>query len=267
MSKKVSVIMALYNDESYVHDAIESILKSTFTNFELIICDDCSTDSSGAIAKVFTDPRIAYIKNERTMRAAAARNECLKIATGEYVMIMDSDDVSTPERMARQVEFLDYNPNFAFIGGNAIAINEAGKRVRNIIALEYPMLKDYFYSRCYLHPTIMLRRTAIQDVGGYTEGKITRRGQDLDLWFKLYEKGYRGKNLNEIFLYYRESVKISRRKRKFKFRVNVYRLLCYWKRRLHLPFKYNFYCIRPILIGFIPHWLNMYLKPGSLRNL
>jgi len=258
--KKVSVIMSVFNDEKFVKAAVESVLSSTYSNFEFIICNDKSTDKSWEIVKAFTDPRIKLIENEKNIKLAASLNRCLEIATGEYIMRMDSDDVCLPERMSLQVEYLDAHPEVAFCGGAATVIDEHNTPIRSFCHSENITLKDIFVCDSYIHPTVMLRKSALDTVGGYSTYKGTRRAEDVDLWCKLYKANLHGKNIGQIFILYRESTTILRKKRHFRDKVETYKLLRRWKKQLRLPFKYNFYCWRQILIGLMPKWIIMRIK-------
>ncbi len=115
---KVSVIMPCYNVEKYVAEAIESILNQTFTDFEFIIINDGSTDNTAQIIRQYAkqDKRIKFIDNKKNSGFIATSNQCLDLATGEYIAKMDSDDISLPERLAKQVEFLDANPEYGMVG-------------------------------------------------------------------------------------------------------------------------------------------------------
>ena len=115
---RVSVIMPAYNVEKYVGEAIESILNQTFPDFEFIIINDGSTDNTAKIVKEYAkkDKRIKFIDNKENRGFIARLNDCLELARGEYVAKMDSDDISLPERLERQVEYLDNNPDIGMVG-------------------------------------------------------------------------------------------------------------------------------------------------------
>ena len=104
----VSIIMGAYNCENTIYDCMESILKQTYENWEFIICDDCSSDHTLEILKKYekNDKRIHILHNEKNMRLAASLNRCLEVAHGKYVARMDADDISMPDRLEKQVEFL-----------------------------------------------------------------------------------------------------------------------------------------------------------------
>ena len=113
-SEKISIIMGIYNCEKTLPEAIESILAQTYTNWELIMCDDCSTDNTYSIAKKYQEKytdKIILVRNNENCRLAYSLNHCLKYASGKYIARMDGDDISLPHRFERQIEFLEKNPN------------------------------------------------------------------------------------------------------------------------------------------------------------
>ncbi|GAH00514.1 unnamed protein product, partial [marine sediment metagenome] len=129
---KVSAIMANYNKAEYLPEAIESILSQTHANLELIIIDDCSTDGSKKIIESYAskDCRIYPIFNNKNEGPPVSRNKGLKIASGKYIAILDSDDIALPRRLDIQYNFLEKHPEFFLVGGGAIDINEDGKEIR-----------------------------------------------------------------------------------------------------------------------------------------
>ncbi len=101
---KVSVLMPLYKtNEAYLREAIDSVLNQTYTDFELILLDDCPTDTREHVVCTYNDERIRYLKNERNLGITPSRNKLLDLARGEYIAVMDHDDISHPERFAKQV--------------------------------------------------------------------------------------------------------------------------------------------------------------------
>ena len=121
---KISVIIAVYNTkEEYLREAIESILSQRYKDFELLIINDGSTNNVEEVVKSYTDERIRYFYQENK-GVAATRNLGLKEARGEYIAIMDSDDISLPERFEKQIKFLEENPEYSVVGSNAEIINK-----------------------------------------------------------------------------------------------------------------------------------------------
>ena len=117
-SPKISVVMSCYNRENFVRDAIESILNQTYTDFEFIIIDDCSTDKTPEIIQEYADKdnRIVYIRNEENMDYNYNLRKGFKLAKGEYIARMDDDDISLPERFEKQVSYLDEHPDITVLG-------------------------------------------------------------------------------------------------------------------------------------------------------
>lgn len=114
---KVSVLMPVYKtDEKYLRGAIESVLRQTFSDFEFLILDDAPEDSREDIVKSYKDKRIKYIKNETNLGITPSRNKLIELAKGEYLAVMDHDDVSLPERFAKQIKYLDEYPEVGVVG-------------------------------------------------------------------------------------------------------------------------------------------------------
>ena len=115
---KVSVLTPIYRtDERYLREAIESVLGQTFADFEFLLLDDCPEDNREAVVRSYNDRRIVYLKNDRNLGIAASRNRLIDLAKGEYLAIFDHDDICRPERLAKQVSYLDANPECGVIGG------------------------------------------------------------------------------------------------------------------------------------------------------
>ena len=121
---KISVVMPAYNAENYIREAIDSILAQTFRDFEFLIIDDGSTDHTVEIIRSYSDSRIRLYQNERNMGVAATLNRGLDLARGEYIARMDADDISLPERFAKQAAYMDAHPDVAVCGSNIILFSE-----------------------------------------------------------------------------------------------------------------------------------------------
>ena len=115
---KVSVLMPVYRtDERFLREAIESVLAQTFADFEFLILDDSPDDDRSRIVSEFNDPRITYMRNDRNIGISASRNRLLDMAKGEYLAVFDHDDICRPERLEKQVAWLDAHPKCGVIGG------------------------------------------------------------------------------------------------------------------------------------------------------
>ncbi len=186
---KVSVVMCVYNDEDYIREAVDSILNQTFRDFEFIIVNDGSTDRTPEILRSYDDSRIILLDNEKNIGISGSMNRGLKIARGEYIAHLGGDDISLPERLEKQVRFLDENPDIGFISSSAILIDKNGKEIKqSILATEDKELRSRIVERkdtTFWHTSNMIRQEVIRKVGGYREW--FRYATDYDLWLRMLE--------------------------------------------------------------------------------
>lgn len=264
---KVSVIMGIYNCEKTLPDAIGSIRNQTYSNWELILCDDASTDGTYALAKAFADrdDRILLIRNETNRRLAYSLNHCLQYATGELVARMDGDDQCVPERLETQIAFLREHPELQLCGTAMQRFNEEG--LHDVAyGVEHP---DYYTLRTripYNHATILTYKAVYDALGGYTVAERTKRAQDYDLWFRFYHAGFAGDNLKEPLYLVREDDAAIRR-RTFRVRWNAFKTTRYGFRLLKYP---RVWIVRPFLSmmvkSLIPVWaMKQYRKLQANR--
>lgn len=198
---KVTVLMPVYNGEKYLEEAVNSILNQTFIDFELLIVDDGSTDGSAAIIQAYDDPRIRPVRNEKNLNLAATLNRGIAMARGEYIARMDCDDLSLPERLSRQVSFLDENPSCGLCATNAVAVNTAGENLFNLFPEEtaVPLEWTLIWENPIAHPTVMLRKNVLLDFAlKYNEIP----SEDYDLWCRLVLRA-KISRLPEVLLHYR----------------------------------------------------------------
>jgi glycosyltransferase involved in cell wall biosynthesis len=196
--------MATFNVEKYVGAAIQSILLQTYQNWELIIVDDCSHDGTAEVIRKYCkiDSRITLLINKANFGAAVSRNRAISIAVGKYIAIMDSDDVSYPDRFQQQNDYLDANPDISVVGGNADFVDGDGRYLNtsNMPVMTHHIRKIIFKKCPLLNPTVMFRRDFFINMGGYNE-KL-RRKEDYDLWLRGV-KLYNYANINCVVLAYR----------------------------------------------------------------
>ncbi len=201
---KVSVVMSVYNGEAYLTDAIQSVLDQTFTDFEFIIINDGSTDSSIGILEDFNrrDPRIRLIDQDNTGLTAALRTGCGS-ALGQYIARMDADDLSTPLRFEKQVAVLDNDKGLVAVTGDIEHFTDDGA-ITNVSQLRVnPKLLRFYNCFCnYIggHGQVMFRRDAYEKAGGYDPA--FRMAQDYDMWARLLAIGDFG-NVPEVIYRYR----------------------------------------------------------------
>ena len=203
---RVSVIMSVYNGSKFLDQSIESILKQTFPDFEFLIVDDCSTDSSLKIIAKYAkqDSRIRIIKNETNIGLTKSLNRAILESKGEYIARIDADDFSYPERFKKQVKFLDSNLKCGLVGAWAEIIDDNDKVMR---AIKYPTLsvdlkRDLIKYNPFFHSSIMIRRSTLDQVGLYNEE--FRYAQDYELYFRIASK-YGLENIPNVLIKYRES--------------------------------------------------------------
>ena len=203
----VSVIMPVYNGERYLADAIDSILAQTFTDFELLIVDDGSTDSSAKIIRAYKvqDSRIRSFQLTENSGAGAARNHAINAAEGEYVTPMDCDDISVETRLQQQVDFLDSRPEIGAVGGCGRAVS--GDLATLFFRQESPpthalSVMNIFCGDGFVQASVMYRRKFVTAVGGYDPG--LRFSEDLGLVLRLlFETRIKFANLQEDLLIFR----------------------------------------------------------------
>lgn len=187
----VSVILPCYNSETTIASAIQSILNQTFSDFELIIVDDASTDNSIAVVKSFDDSRIKLIQQKENGGYPVAMNAGISIATGKYIARMDGDDISAPTRLEKQLKILKENSSASFCGTDRFRILPSGKMFidkkmgnRDLKWESYNDLLDG--KRTFTDASVMIIKEKVLNVGGYRT--FQRSGMDVDIWLRVMEK-------------------------------------------------------------------------------
>ena len=269
---KVSIIMGIYNCAPTLREAIDSILAQTFTDWQMVMCDDGSKDETYAIAdeycKKYPD-HFKLLRNKKNMGLNYTLNRCLKASDGKYIARMDGDDISLPSRIEKEVNFLDQHPEYAIVSTPMIFFDEKGDWGR-CYSIEKPNKKDFIkHSPVHCHAPCMIRRKAYMAVRGYTVDPKMLRFEDVNLWYKLYAKGYRGYNLEEP-LYKMRDDQAAAGRRGLKSRMNgVY--VTYKGFQL---FKFPWYMYSYVVLDFIKHfikgvmpeWLYMKFHKKSVRR-
>lgn len=181
----VSIIMPSYNTGKYIEETINSVLNQTYTNWELIIVDDCSSDNTDEVIKLFLkDERIVYLKNIKNSGAAISRNKAIKMANGEYIAFLDSDDVWNKNKLEKQIKFMEEN-NYYFtytvyelIDGKSIILNK-------LIAGPKKITKIGMYNYCWPGClTVMYNRKKI----GLVQIEDLPKNNDYAIWLKIIKK-------------------------------------------------------------------------------
>lgn len=200
---KISVVMPAYNAEKYIREAIDSILAQTFTDFEFIIIDDGSKDSTAAIVQSYSDSRIRFYQNERNMGVAATLNRGLDLAQGEYIARMDADDISLPERFEKQVDVLDNNKSIAICGSNAIVFSQEREYTTNLPEESNKIRDNLFISSPFIHPAVMIRKNIMLQNGIEYDLRFEGR-EDYQLWMKFSLLKYEFYNISQPLIRYRQ---------------------------------------------------------------
>lgn len=251
---QVSVIMGVYYRDSntgLLLRAIGSILEQTFTDFELLICDDGSSKEACNVLNALAqkDARIRLIRNGNKVSLPQKLNSCLNFAKGDCIARMDDDDYSMPDRFEKQLSFLESHKEYAFAGSNVSLIRE-GKEVGQRILPQSPKKEDFLFVQPFIHPTLIFRKNALQAVGGYSEDRHCILCEDYDLLLRLYEKGYTGYNLQEILLQYTISP-IGKSKRKYHHRINEAVTRYHRFKDLGMLPQGIPYVLKPLIVGLI----------------
>jgi glycosyltransferase involved in cell wall biosynthesis len=248
-SSLVSIITPTYNSSKFVAETIKSILSQTYTDWELLITDDCSTDNTWAILNEYArkDMRIKIFKLNANSGTGVARNNSIKHASGRYIAFCDSDDLWTPDKLEKQVGFMQ-RKNLSFTYSAYQKITETGK-LRGIIS---PPLKISYSDLLKTCPIGCL--TVIYDT--YKVGVIymsdMRKRQDYCLWLTIFKKINETEGLNEILGYYRIRMKsISRNKLKTAY---------YQVKALRKTGNLSFFKICYYFVFYFVYGLNKYLK-------
>lgn len=250
---RVSVLMGMYNCAGTLAEAIESILGQTLVDWELVACDDGSTDGTWAVAKAFSSRapgRIVLLRNQENVGLAATLNRCLAMSRGAFLARQDGDDLSEPVRFERQLSFLQANPKYAWVSSGMTVFRD-GKDVGVRVGKPAPDARDLIRTSPYAHAPTMFRREALEAVGGYRALPYTRRTEDYDLWMRLHGLGFKGFNLQEPLYRVREDREAYSRKA-FRFRLDEARTRIDGYRAMRTPLWAYGYVLRPILIGLLP---------------
>lgn len=259
----ISVLMGVYyrrDSTELLHRSIQSILSQTYHRFELLICDDGSTDAAKKEIDLFvqSDMRVRLIRRENLISLPEKLNACLKLAKGALVARMDDDDFSYPDRFEKQAAYLVQHSEIDFVGSNVRLLrNNEILGVRQLPVR--PEIRDFLFVQPFVHPTIMFRRNILLEIGGYSEDKHCRKCEDYDLLLRLYEFGFRGANLQESLLDYSipATAKGSRTMRdRWNEAVTRHRRF----QNLGLLPKAWPYVIKPLMVGLLPESVLAWVK-------
>ena len=210
---KVSVLMPVYKtSEKYLREAIESILSQTFEDYEFLILDDCPEDDREEIIKSYKDKRIKYYKNEKNLGITPSRNKLIDMAKGEYLAVFDHDDVSLPERVQKQVQYLDEHQDVGVVSSNVKSL------VRDRVSInpidDYNIKMALIRTCAICHPASMIRKSVLINNNIRYEERFSP-AEDYALWCRLipYTKFY---NIPDVLFHYRDHAENTSHKQKDK---------------------------------------------------
>ncbi|MPZ19209.1 MAG: glycosyltransferase [Luteitalea sp.] len=202
----VSAVMPAYNAAPYLKDAVDSVISQTFENWELIVIDDGSQDDTPTVLAAYRDPRIRVLRLPKNSGRGAARNAGLAVATGRYIAVCDSDDISLPHRFARQVAFLEAHPEVDVVSGHMLVFWNGSAPRRSIRFPEEPAAISRRFQRGRMgvvHGASMLRARCFSAFGRYREELV--RAEDFE-YFRRIHRFCRFHTLPEVLLLYRHEV-------------------------------------------------------------
>lgn len=202
---KLSILLPVYNAEAFIRESIQSLLNQSFSDYELLIVDDCSTDKSYQEILKFSDKRISVFKNDTNKGIVYSLNYLLSIAKGQFIALMHADDIAIRDRMLEQVNFLNQNTDIDLVGTDAHLIDRAGTLIGKTLhnASDHDTLSaTLYFNNCFVHPSICIRRTLVeQGLFLYKENYLAV--EDYKLWTDIVANGARVSNINKPLMQYR----------------------------------------------------------------
>ena len=221
----VSVVMAVFNGEPHLSSAIESILHQTFTDFELLVIDDGSTDATPSVlgAYAMRDRRVRVLRNEANRGRSFSARRGVQESAGSLIARLDADDWAYPERLQQQVAYLQAHPDVAVLGSWAIDVNEQGvEQSTRRVPTQPTLVRRLIWTNPIINSSVMFRKDAIVDLGSYDAS--LEYLEDYQLWFRCAEAGLVLANLPEPLIRYRNSPAQHRKRKRTKWRLAQFRV-------------------------------------------
>lgn len=256
--------MGIYNCASTLQESVESIVNQTYGDWELIMCDDCSTDNTLALAVELENKypgQIRVLQNDSNEGLNYTLNKCFSAARGMYLARQDGDDVSFPQRLEKQINFIKHHASYSIVSSAMVHFDENGDWGVSKLK-EYPDKYDFIQGTPFCHAASLFTREAFEAVKGYSISDQLLRVEDYDLWSKMYALGFKGANLIEP-LYKMRDDRNAYNRRKFRFRINESYAMFLTIRRLKLPFYTIIFAARPLIVGLLPSFV--YEKLHKMR--
>ncbi len=247
----ISVILPAYNAATYIRQSIQSVLDQHFTDFELLVINDGSTDQTETEVLAFDDNRIRYYANEGNKGLIFSLNRGIELARGHYIARLDADDICLPHRLEKQKQYLDTHPGIDLVSCLIAWIDAAGEPLGHppmdtAFITQQAIRKRLPYENCITHPSVMVRGTILKT---YQYRQYQKNIEDYDLWLRLQNGGHQMAKLPEILLLYRvhqESITTIHLKRKNFFFIHFQMKRKFLAHELY-ALRVNFFTLRVII--------------------
>lgn len=202
----VSVIMPVYNSAKYLNEAIDSILNQTYENIELIVIDDGSSDNSIELIKEYNSSKIRFYKNEKNIGVSATRNKAIDLSEGKFIALMDSDDISPPDRIRKQVEFLENNISYVLVAGHYESFTKylfyTKRKLRKHCIIDDKIKVDLNFVGSIAAGTVLVQKE-ILDKNNLRFDSRLKIAEDFDFWRRI-SKYAKVTSIDELLVYYRK---------------------------------------------------------------
>lgn len=264
---KISVVMGIYNCADTLEAAVDCVFAQTFTDWELIMCDDGSSDNTYEVAEKYASKfpeKVVLLRNEKNQGLNRTLNRCLELANGEYIARMDGDDLCSPDRFEKELNEFQSDSSLSIVSSSMSMFDENGTW-GEVSHPEYPQNRDFVHGSPFCHAPCLVKKTAYDAVGGYSEGGKFLRVEDYHLWLKMYSIGLKGKNIAEP-LYQMRDDRNAYSRRKFKYRLNEAYVRILSVKQLGLPLYLGIHALRPVIVGLLPGFIYKYLHRRRLTT-
>lgn len=247
---KVSIILPVYNGGQYIKEAIKSIQAQSFSDWELLIINDGSSDNTDNILKSINDPRLKIINNSKNIGLQASLNIGLHVAQGEFIARIDADDTwITTDKLEKQISWLEEKSDHILIGSGWQVLNQRGEKIgeKKPITGNQEIKKKLLDANQFCHSSVAFRKKEALAVGGYSQSKVTKYQEDYDLWLRLGRQGEIN-NLSDISVSYLDTNTGEARKNNKKHYL-YFKLGVFLRHGLHYP------GLGSAVIRWFYHWL------------
>lgn len=262
IAPKISVIMGVYNNETTLQRAVDSLLAQSYKNFEIVMCDDGSNDKSWDLMLELAkqDERIVVLRNEKNLGHPKTLNRCISITKGEFVARMDGDDFCLPNRLEVQLDYLKNNSDVGVIGSQ-VYLADSEMNIWGVVKLKSaPRKMDWAWGSCLFHPSVMFRKSVLEISGVYDPNAFFL--EDYDLWMRMVAKNVKIANVDTPLLKYKKDKK-DFNKQKFKFRFDEVFLRYRGFRMMGIPWYGYLLIFKPLFVFFVPRPLLYYFQKIS----